>query len=87
MFACCRIEEKVLIGQIVEKAVAYKDCLTKIVEFSLASLGNDPSLVFSKLSTALKVTCIKSGFQLLLFSIIVYFFVRFLCVMFFFNFF
>ncbi|XP_042755889.1 lysine-specific demethylase JMJ17 isoform X2 [Lactuca sativa] len=51
---CVEIEEKVLIGQIVEKAVAYKDCLTKIVEFSLASLGNDPSLVFSKLSTALK---------------------------------
>ncbi|KAI3710834.1 hypothetical protein L2E82_40628 [Cichorium intybus] len=51
---CVEIEENVLIRQIVEKAVAFKACLTKILEFSLASLGQDPRVVFSKLSTALK---------------------------------
>ncbi|XP_024995655.1 uncharacterized protein LOC112528803 isoform X4 [Cynara cardunculus var. scolymus] len=51
---CLDIEEKAIIRQIVEKALAYKACLTGIVEFSLSSLGEDPSMVIWKLSTALK---------------------------------
>lgn len=51
---CVEIEEKAIMRQIIEKALAYKACLIKVVEFSLASLGKDPSAVICKLSTALK---------------------------------
>ncbi|KAJ9550078.1 hypothetical protein OSB04_022621 [Centaurea solstitialis] len=51
---CLDIEEKGVVRQIVEKALAYKACLTEIVEFSLSLVGEDPSMVIWKLSTALK---------------------------------
>ncbi|XP_076925820.1 lysine-specific demethylase JMJ17-like [Bidens hawaiensis] len=51
---CVEIEEKTIIHQIVEKSQAHKTCLTKTVEFSLASIGEDLSVVVRKLSTALK---------------------------------
>lgn len=48
------IEEKTIMHQVVEKAFAFKDLLIKIVEFSLASVGEDLCEVVQKLSTALK---------------------------------
>nr|XP_043640227.1 lysine-specific demethylase 5D isoform X2 [Erigeron canadensis] len=51
---CVEIKEKAIIHRILEKFLAYKDCLVKTSEFSLGSLGKDPSVVFCKLSTALK---------------------------------
>ncbi|KAJ0811132.1 putative transcription factor & chromatin remodeling JmjC-ARID family [Helianthus annuus] len=51
---CVEIEEKTIIHQVIEKCQAHKARLTEIVEFSLASLGEDLSVVVRKLSTALK---------------------------------
>lgn len=51
---CVRIDERNLLRQIVEKALTCKACLTEIVEFALASLDKDQSVVVWKLSTALK---------------------------------
>lgn len=51
---CVEIEEKAIIHQVIEKALEYKACLIKVVNFSLASLGNDTSMVICRLSTALK---------------------------------
>ncbi|GJT51304.1 lysine-specific demethylase 5D [Tanacetum coccineum] len=51
---CVEIEEKAIICKIIEKALAHKACLIQIVEFSLASLGEDLSVAVRKLSNALK---------------------------------
>ncbi|KAI3713400.1 hypothetical protein L1987_71977 [Smallanthus sonchifolius] len=51
---CVEIEEKAIIHQIIEKSMAHKACLTKILEFSSSSSGEDLTFVVRKLSTALK---------------------------------
>ncbi|KAL8200906.1 hypothetical protein R6Q57_012245 [Mikania cordata] len=51
---CVEIEEKTLLHQIIEKSLAHKACLAKIVEYSLASFGEDLTVVVRQLSTALK---------------------------------
>ncbi|XP_059661778.1 lysine-specific demethylase JMJ17 isoform X2 [Cornus florida] len=51
---CVRIEERIIVCQLVEKALACKAYLKEIVDFVLDYLGEDLSTVAQKLSVALK---------------------------------
>uniref|UniRef100_A0A5B7BX15 Putative lysine-specific demethylase 5B isoform X4 n=1 Tax=Davidia involucrata TaxID=16924 RepID=A0A5B7BX15_DAVIN len=51
---CVWIEERSILHQLVEKSLACKACLTEIVDFALAYLDKDLSIVSDKLYIALK---------------------------------
>lgn len=55
MAAFYRIEERDVVQQLVELAIACKDCLTELTDFTLAYLNRDLSIISEKLTTALKV--------------------------------
>ncbi|RVX09151.1 hypothetical protein CK203_013822 [Vitis vinifera] len=48
------IEERDVVQQLVELAIACKDCLTELTDFTLAYLNRDLSIISEKLTTALK---------------------------------
>lgn len=51
------IEEREILKELVEQAVACKTHLTEIVNFGLACVEKDLSVISGKLTTALKVCC------------------------------
>lgn len=51
---CVGIEERDVVQQLVELAIACKDCLTELTDFTLAYLNRDLSIISEKLTTALK---------------------------------
>lgn len=55
MIAADRIEERSILSQLVEKALACKACLAEVVDFALTYHDEDLSIVVEKLSIAMKV--------------------------------
>lgn len=55
-----RTDEKRILSQIVEKALACNACLTELVDFSLAYVSKDLDVVTRNMCTALKVLVICS---------------------------
>ena len=55
MTAVDRIEERSVLCQLIEKALACKACLTEVVDFALAYHDEDLSIIVEKLSVAMKV--------------------------------
>lgn len=50
-----RIEERDVLKQLVDQALAWRTCLSEIVDFALAYFDKDLTVISKKLTTAIKV--------------------------------